>query len=167
MPGGRCGLYPSLEKQREEMARKRSEERAKPCPMRHPENGNCLPHGGFCLNAVSDSACEAMHKAYEMGYTAGAARAESEAEQPLTLEELQQMDGRSVWLVISERYQKLKHWDGWSTVIVDRDLERFGVIFIHMFKPRYGTLVYHNEDYGKDWTAYRRPPVEVQHDDDD
>lgn len=77
---------------------------------------------------------------------------------PLTLEELRQMDGRSVWLVVSERYKRLKHWDGWSTVIVDDELKRFGVRIIRMFKPRYGTLVYYNEDYGKDWTAYCRPP---------
>ena len=158
MPGGKSGLYPSLEKQLEEWARKRSEERAKPCPMRHPENGNCLPHGGFCLNAVSDSVCEAMHRAYEIGLVEGAARAVRAEEQPLTLEELRQMDGRSVWLVISERYRRLKHWDGWSTVIVEDDLERFGIRLIRMFKPRRGAFVYYNEDYGKDWTAYRRPP---------
>jgi len=37
------------------------------CPLRH-ENGNCLPHGGFCT-AVNVNVCEAMHKAYEAGIT--------------------------------------------------------------------------------------------------
>ena len=37
----------------------------KGCPMRH-ENGNCLPHGGFCLS-VNDCVCEALHNAYEHG----------------------------------------------------------------------------------------------------
>lgn len=36
------------------------------CPMRHEENGNCLPHGGFCL-AVSAEICLALHNAYEHG----------------------------------------------------------------------------------------------------
>lgn len=36
------------------------------CPMRHPENGNCLPAGGFCT-AVSDPICEALHSAYDLG----------------------------------------------------------------------------------------------------
>lgn len=36
------------------------------CPMRHPDNGNCLPAGGFCT-AVADSICEALHSAYDLG----------------------------------------------------------------------------------------------------
>ena len=35
------------------------------CPMRH-ENGNCLPHGGFCT-AVTEEICKALHNAYEHG----------------------------------------------------------------------------------------------------
>ena len=35
------------------------------CPMRH-ENGNCLPHGGFCT-AVNSEVCKAMRHAYNMG----------------------------------------------------------------------------------------------------
>lgn len=37
------------------------------CPMRHPDNGNCLAAGGFCFDAVSDPICEALHNAYGMG----------------------------------------------------------------------------------------------------
>lgn len=36
------------------------------CPMRHPDNGNCLVAGGFCT-AVSDPICEALHNAYDCG----------------------------------------------------------------------------------------------------
>ena len=36
------------------------------CPMRHKDNGNCLPHGGFCT-AVSDTICHALHNAYSHG----------------------------------------------------------------------------------------------------
>ena len=39
------------------------------CLMRH-ENGNCLPCGGFCT-AVSDSICEALHKAFAHGESEG------------------------------------------------------------------------------------------------
>lgn len=38
----------------------------KVCPMRHPDNGNCQPAGGFCT-AVSDPICEALHSAYDLG----------------------------------------------------------------------------------------------------
>ena len=36
------------------------------CPMRHKENGNCLPLGGFCTS-VSDEICDALHNAYMRG----------------------------------------------------------------------------------------------------
>ena len=36
------------------------------CPMRHPDNGNCQPTGGFCT-AVNDQICEALHSAYDLG----------------------------------------------------------------------------------------------------
>lgn len=36
------------------------------CPMRHKENGNCLPHGGFCT-AVSAEICLALNNAYKQG----------------------------------------------------------------------------------------------------
>lgn len=39
----------------------------KECPMRHKENGNCLPNGGFCF-AVNDERCEALHNAYRKGW---------------------------------------------------------------------------------------------------
>ena len=37
------------------------------CPMRHPDNGNCLPIGGFCT-AVNDEICEGLHHAFNCGY---------------------------------------------------------------------------------------------------
>ena len=39
----------------------------KNCPMRG-NLGNCSPVGGFCLDAVSDEICEAVHNAYEHGF---------------------------------------------------------------------------------------------------
>lgn len=36
------------------------------CPMRHKENGNCLPMGGFCT-ANGDEMCKALHNAYRSG----------------------------------------------------------------------------------------------------
>ena len=38
----------------------------KDCPMRHPDNGNCITAGGFCT-AVNDPICEALHNAYHCG----------------------------------------------------------------------------------------------------
>ena len=42
-------------------------EMRKDCPMRGTL-GNCSPVGGFCVNAVSDEICEAVHNAYQHGY---------------------------------------------------------------------------------------------------
>ena len=42
-------------------------EMRKDCPMRG-NLGNCSPVGGFCMDAVSDEICEAVHNAYEDGY---------------------------------------------------------------------------------------------------
>lgn len=42
-------------------------EMRKDCPMRG-NLGNCSPVGGFCMNAVSDEICEAVHNAYYRGY---------------------------------------------------------------------------------------------------
>lgn len=36
------------------------------CQMRHPDNGNCLPAGGFCT-AVNNLICAALHDAYDLG----------------------------------------------------------------------------------------------------
>ena len=42
-------------------------EMRKDCPMRG-NLGNCSPVGGFCVDAVSDEICEAVHNAYQQGY---------------------------------------------------------------------------------------------------
>lgn len=42
-------------------------EMRKDCPMRG-NLGNCSPVGGFCMDAVSDEICEAVHNAYEHGF---------------------------------------------------------------------------------------------------
>ena len=42
-------------------------EMRKDCPMRGTL-GNCSSVGGFCVDAVSDEICEAVHNAYQQGY---------------------------------------------------------------------------------------------------
>ena len=42
-------------------------EMRKDCPMRG-NIGNCSPVGGFCMDAVSDEICEAVHNAYYHGF---------------------------------------------------------------------------------------------------
>ena len=87
----------------------------------------------------------------EEAITAWNRRAATEGNDPLTLEELRGMDGEPVWI---------KNLGGTDV----RDSGWAGIAF-EMF---YGTYVYwlwndfednpKNENYGKTWIAYRRPP---------
>ena len=54
------------------------EDNRKDCPLRHKRNGNCLPCGGFCT-AVNDAICEAIHQAYDHGFSDGYRKAEADA----------------------------------------------------------------------------------------
>ena len=57
-------------------------EMRKDCPMRG-NLGNCSPVGGFCMDAVSDEICEAVHNAYDNGfYNAVRTLKEQEAVKP-------------------------------------------------------------------------------------
>lgn len=42
-------------------------EMRKDCQMRG-NLGNCSPVGGFCMDAVSDEICDALHNAYDHGF---------------------------------------------------------------------------------------------------
>ena len=75
-------------------------DKRKDCLMRH-ENGNCTVAGGFCT-AVNDPICEALHNAFNCGYRSALRQQDHFREvtkkvEPLTLEELRQMDGEPVW----------------------------------------------------------------------
>ena len=41
--------------------------------------GNCSPVGGFCPDAVSDEICEAVHNAYQKGWTDAVNRMKSKS----------------------------------------------------------------------------------------
>lgn len=69
-------------------------DKRKDCPMRH-ENGNCTVAGGFCTS-VNDAICEALHNALDCGHRS--ALRQQERSEPLTLDELRQMDGEPVWI---------------------------------------------------------------------
>ena len=55
-------------------------EMRKDCPMRGTL-GNCSPVGGFCMDAVSDEICEAVHNAYQHGYGHALIRLKEQHEQ--------------------------------------------------------------------------------------
>lgn len=62
-------------------------EMRKDCPMRG-NLGNCSPIGGFCMDAVSDEICEALHNAYDRGfYNAARTLKEQEPKTPIHIHE--------------------------------------------------------------------------------
>lgn len=52
---------------------KTNNHKRKNCPMRHSDNGNCLPVGGFCT-AVNNIICDALHSALYRGYVMASER---------------------------------------------------------------------------------------------
>ena len=108
-------------------------DKRKDCPMRH-ENGNCTVSGGFCT-AVNDPICEALHNAFDCGYRSALRQQEavtkcndlydedggeilksetvtnrSRLNEPLTLDELRQMDGEPVWVICDKGFEPLGLW---------------------------------------------------------
>ena len=71
-------------------------EMRKDCPMRG-NLGNCSPVGGFCMDAVSDEICEAVHNAYDHGfYNAVRTLKEQEAVEP-SISGSKEPDGLGSW----------------------------------------------------------------------
>lgn len=124
-------------------------DKRKDCPMRH-ENGNCTVAGGFCT-AVNDPICEALHNAFDCGYRSALRQQEmvtnrNGLNEPLTLDELRQMDGEPVWCVeITGREEWLFRRDGG-------------------FADMYGEFTSDDfmvwDNYGKLWWCYRQKPEE-------
>lgn len=70
---------------------------------------------------------------------------------PLTLEELQEMDGEPVWVHSLDGDGK----DTWAFVDADCEMVR---IFVTRFSVKCMGTLRHFKTYGKTWLAYRRKP---------
>ena len=124
-------------------------DKRKDCPMRH-ENGNCTVAGGFCT-AVNDPVCEALHNAFDCGHRSALRQQDVPDKdvgknEPLTLDELRQMDGEPVYSVeITGREEWLFRRDGG-------------------FADMYGEFTSDDfmvwDNYGKLWWCYRQKPEE-------
>lgn len=87
-------------------------------------------------------------EALDMAIHALRAQQEQERNEPLTLKELRQMDGEPVWVVNVATKKCDGFHDEWALVsAARRNVESVSVI-------------YHFENYGEFWLAYRRKPEE-------
>jgi len=77
---------------------------------------------------------------------------ERETNDPLTLEELRQMDGEPVWICPAKLGGEIsERWMLMSDFFEEKDL--------YLFRPASGiSQRYNGANYGKTWLAYRRKP---------
>lgn len=135
----------------------------KDCPIRH-ENGNCLVVGGFCT-AVNVYMCEVVRNAYDSGRLSAlreqdAKVVEIDQVKPLTLEELRQMAQRCEGVYVA-------HVDGspvfrgkrYCAAVLDFS-PAFGSNALHVHAIYGDRLTLWEDDYGKNWLAYRSKPKE-------
>lgn len=75
--------------------------------------------------------------------------------EPLTLEQLREMDGEPVWVVVSENWRKTGIKDGWRLVCFHINDDR---VRLYMFDTRAGARFFSEQDMGRSYWVYRRPP---------
>lgn len=94
---------------------------------------------------------------YDAGFVAGILAALemptlSPPNEPLTLDELREMDGEPVWCEWLLDADRRIEYGAWFIVVV-------GEYGLELKKPLdFGCYVCKNENYGTEWLAYRRPP---------
>lgn len=75
--------------------------------------------------------------------------------EPLTLEELRGMDGEPVWVVVSENWRESGIKSGWRLVSFHINDDR---VRLYMFDTRFGASFFAEQDMGRSYWVYRRPP---------
>jgi len=109
------------------------------------------------LSQCVDGCDRIFDEAVEMAVFALRAQAEEEKNEPLTLEELREMDGEPVWVKVLDHSvfaDKADDFCGWGLVRKS---------WVRVWDERRADLVhidYHFEEYGKVWLAYRCKPEE-------
>lgn len=75
--------------------------------------------------------------------------------EPLTLDELRKMNGEPVWVVVSENWRNTGIKDGWRLVRFHINDDR---VRLYMFDTRAGARFFAEQDMGRSYWVYRRPP---------
>jgi len=105
------------------------------------------------LSRCADGYDPTFDQAVAVAVPALRAQAEAERNDPLTLEELREMDGWPVWVKVLDHdafADKADDFDGWGLVRKS---------WVRVWDGKRADLVhvdYHFEEYGKVWRAYRR-----------
>ena len=78
--------------------------------------------------------------------------------EPLTLDELRQMDGEPVWVSVSNNWRESGVSEGWCIVRFHSEDDR---VRVYVYDTRHGARFFAQQDYGESWLAYRQKPEEV------
>lgn len=103
---------------------------------------------GIALCLVDGFLCHELMKAWD-------AKEKQQANDPLTLEELREMDGEPVWVKVSENWRESGVKDGWRLVRLHKSDDRLRLYF---YDTHFGPTFVAEQDYVQSWIAYRRKP---------
>ena len=77
--------------------------------------------------------------------------------EPLTLDDLRQMDGEPVWVSVSNNWRESGVSEGWCIVRFHSKDDR---VRVYVYDTRHGARFFAQQDYGESWLAYRQKPEE-------
>ena len=77
--------------------------------------------------------------------------------EPLTLDELRQMDGEPVWVSVSNNWRESGVSEGWCIVRFHSEDDR---VRAYVYDTSHGARFFAQQDYGESWIAYRQKPEE-------
>ena len=83
--------------------------------------------------------------------------------EPLTLDELRQMDGEPVWVSVSNNWRESGVSEGWCLVRFHSEDDR---VRVYVYDTRHGARFFAQQDYGASWIAHRQKPEEDKHETD-
>lgn len=79
--------------------------------------------------------------------------------EPLTMDELRNMDGEPVWVSVSNNWRESGVSEGWCLVRFHSEDDR---VRVYIYDTRHGARFFAQQDYGISWFAYRRKPEKVE-----
>ena len=124
----------------------------KDCPMRG-NLGNCSPVGGFCMDAVSDEICEAVHNAYEHGFYNALKTLKEQEPRVMTRLEIEQSEECIVWFE-DDQFN--------SYALVDGIDQRNSWVWLSTVGNMCLQQRRDCENYGKRWRCWTKRPTEDQ-----
>jgi hypothetical protein len=128
----------------------------KPCPVTQIQAYRAYEKLLEIMEDETDDQTEVFSTAYKALYWIVNGRRAQPANEPLTLDELKQMDGEPVYIVTLEN--QLENPPYWAIVGISESDSRYqdGIVLYNKTQGDWGGV----ELYGKTWLAYRHKPKE-------